>query len=87
MASGQRGFACVALRLVETQGMQRPGPVVAFLLVKISERIKNLFGRQPPLTREELAPPTDEERRREHEADLTAQIEAEKLRTMRGRVL
>ena len=50
--------------------------------VKIREMIKSLFRRQPPLPREELAAPTDEERRREHEADLTAEIEAEKLRSM-----
>lgn len=62
------------------------GTALAFLLVKISEMMKSLFRRQPPLTTEEQAAPTDEERRREHEAVLTAQIEAEKLRSIeRGR--
>lgn len=53
-----------------------------FPLVKISVMIKSRFRRQPPLPTDELAAPNDEERRREHEAGLTAQIEAEKLRTM-----
>ena len=48
--------------------------------MKISETIKSLFRRQLPPTTEKLAAPTEAERRRENEAALAAQIEAEKLR-------
>ena len=49
--------------------------------MKITEKIKRPFRRQPPSTAEELAAPNEAERRRESEAVLAARIEAEKLRS------